>query len=114
MAMAKVIRAFGCFLSFCYTVAAPLSGGGAECLTVRASSSFSSSGALALADPGAPALSPPAPLFARFGEPLHLCLAGPLRAAQRYEVKLSFREPHAEARVRLAEAELYLVALRGA
>ncbi len=84
-----------------FSSAAPLSGG-AECISVRAAGP--SGALLPLADPGAPALSPPAPLFARFGEPLHLCLAGPLRAASRYEVKLSFREPDARLRVRLVAA----------
>jgi len=73
--------------------AAPASGD-AACLAPYA-------GGALLADPGAPALSAPGPLFARFGEPLHLCLAGPLRASRRYEIKLSFREPDARLRVRL-------------
>ena len=76
--------------------AAPASGD-AACLAPYA-------GGALLADPGAPGLSAPGPLFARFGEPLHLCLAGPLRASRRYEIKLSFREPDARLRVRLVAA----------
>jgi len=76
--------------------AAPASGD-ASCLAPYA-------GGALLADPGAPALSAPGPLFARFGEPLHLCLAGPLRASRRFEIKLSFREPDARLRVRLIAA----------